>query len=336
MDDLAVIIVSTNEAQWLRPCLSTLFAHVGALRSDVVVADNSSTDGTRELVEREFPGARVVTCANYGFGHANNRAALTTNARYVLFLNPDTEIREGSFEELVDRMDASPRLGLVGVKQITADGQLFPTVRRFPNALRVFFEAIGSERYPFRASWLGERELDLRRYEHEIACDWTSGSFMLVRREALDSAGLFDERFFIYSEETDLCLRIKAAGWDIRHFPSMTILHHAEKAGVNPRMAAQDAYARKLYSDKHFSPAHRVAYVGALAVGYGIRALAPRRDRQIAAGRRSESRVALATLLGLRPPPFGAPPGVAVKILERAERAAPPATSLSERRDSPI
>ena len=312
MDDLAVIVVSTNEAQWLRPCLSTLFAHLGEIRADVVVADNRSTDGTGELVEREFPAARVVTCENYGFGHANNRGLLTTNARYVVFLNPDTEIREGSFAELVARMDASPRLGLAGVKQITPDGQVFPTIRRFPNAVRALFEAMGSERYPLRASWLGERELDLSRYERETDCDWTSGSFMLARREALESAGYFDERFFIYSEETDLCLRIKSAGWDIRHLPSMTVLHHAQKAGVNPKMASQDAYARKQYSRKHFSPAHRGAYLGALALGYGVRAVAPRRDREVASGRRSESRAALSVLLGLKAPPFGSPPEVAV------------------------
>ena len=322
MDDLAVIIVSTNEAQWLRPCLSTLFAHLGSLQADVVVADNRSTDGTRELVEREFPAARVVTCDNYGFGHANNRALLTTNARYVVFLNPDTEIREGSFEELVARMDASPRLGLAGVKQITPDGRLFPTIRRFPNALRALFQALGSERYPLRASWLGERELDLSLYEREFDCDWTSGSFLLARREALESAGFFDERFFIYSEETDLCLRIKRAGWDIRHLPFMIVLHHADKAGVNPRMASQDAFARKQYSRKHFSPAHRSAYLGALALGYAVRIVAPRRDREAASGRRSESRAALSVLVGLREPPFGKPPKVAV-----APRATPPSDS---------
>ena len=322
MDDLAVIIVSTNEASWLRPCLSTLFAHLGELRADVVVADNRSTDGTRELVEREFPEARVVTCDNYGFGHANNRALLTTNARYVVFLNPDTEIREGSFEELVARMDASPRLGLAGVKQITPDGRLFPTIRRFPNALRALFQALGSERYPLRASWLGERELDLSLYERELDCDWTSGSFMLARREALESAGFFDERFFIYSEETDLCLRIKRAGWDIRHLPLMIVLHHADKAGVNPRMASQDAFARKQYSRKHLSPAHRSAYLGALALGYAVRIIAPGRDREATSGRRSESRAALSVMLGLREPPFGTPPKVAV-----APRATPPSNS---------
>jgi GT2 family glycosyltransferase len=312
MDDLAVIVVSTNEARWLGPCLTTLFEHLGDLQADVVVADNDSSDGTGEFVEREFPAARVVTCANYGFGHANNRGLLTTSARYICFLNPDTEIREGSFAELVARMDMTPRLGLVGVKQITPDGRVFPTILRFPNAARAFFQAMGSERYPFRASWLGERELDLRRYEFEVDCDWTSGSFLLARREALESAGFFDERFFIYSEETDLCLRIKNAGWEIRHLPTMTVLHHAEKAGINPKMAAQDAFGRRQYSRKHFSPVHRTAYLGALALGYAVRGIAPRRGREYAAGRRSESRAALSTLLGLTGPPFGTPPAVAL------------------------
>lgn len=311
MDDLAVIIVSTNEAHWLRPCLTTVFAHLGVLRADVVVADNCSTDGTRTLVENGFPEARVVTCVNRGFGHANNRALLTTKARYVVFLNPDTEIRDGTFEQLVARMDACPRVGLAGVRQVTTDGSLFPTVRRFPNGVRAFWQAMGSERYPFQASWLGERELDLGRYERETACDWTSGSFMIVRREALDSAGIFDERFFLFSEETDLCRRIKNAGWDIRHLPIMTVLHHAQKAGASPKLAAQDAFSRKQYSRKHFSPGHRAAYSATLALGYAIRAVAPGRDRESARARRASSRAALSALLGLRSPPFGEPPKAA-------------------------
>ena len=218
-DDVAVIIVSANSARWLRPCLSTLFAHLRGVRAEVVVADSGSTDDSVEMVEQEFPAARIVSCENRGFAYANNRAILTTDARYVVFLNPDTEIRDGTLAELVARMDASPTIGLAGVKQITPEDRVFPTIRRFPNAVRAFWEALGSERYPFQASWLGERELDLSVYETEVACDWTSGSFMAVRREALESAGYFDERFFLFSEETDLCLRIKQAGWDIVHLP---------------------------------------------------------------------------------------------------------------------
>ncbi|MDX6408603.1 MAG: hypothetical protein QOE13_1674, partial [Gaiellaceae bacterium] len=204
-----MIIVSTNEAHWLRPCLSTVFERAGGASLDVVVADNQSTDGTRELVETEFPQARVVTCENRGFAHANNRGFMASEARYVLFLNPDTEILEGTFGDLVHALDARPQVGLIGVKQVTADGALFPTIRRFPNAARAFGEALWSERFPFRASWLGERELDMSVYEREVECDWTSGSYMLARREALLSGGILDERFFIYGEEPDLCLRMK-------------------------------------------------------------------------------------------------------------------------------
>jgi GT2 family glycosyltransferase len=317
LDDLAVIIVSTNEAHWLRPCLSTLFDHLGDLQADVVVVDNESTDGTRELVELEFPAARVVTSENHGFGHANNRAALTTDARYVVFLNPDTEIREGSFADLVRWLDGVSCVGLAGVKQITADGRLFPTVRRFPNAVRAFWQSLASERFPVRATWLGERELDLDRYERELACDWTSGSFMIARREALESGGLFDERFFLYSEETDLCLRIKRSGWEIRHSPLMTILHHAVKAGANPKLAAQDAFSRRQYSGKNFSPIHGWLYLGALLLGYCLRAVAPGRDPAAARLRRGAARASASALLGLRQPPFGKPPPVAVARRER-------------------
>jgi N-acetylglucosaminyl-diphospho-decaprenol L-rhamnosyltransferase len=315
--DLAVVIVSTNEAKWLRPCLSTVFEHAGSIEIDVVVADNESVDGTRELVESEFPRARVVTCRNHGFGHANNRAALTTDARYVCFLNPDTEIREGSFAELLAAMDTRPTVGLAGVKQVTPDGALFPTIRRFPNAVRALFEALGSERFPFRASWLGERELDLGRYENEIACDWTSGSFLLARREALESSGLFDERYFIYSEETDLCLRIKFAGWEIRHLPTMTILHHAQKAGANPKMEAQLAFASLQYARKNFAAPHRWAYVGARSVGYALRSVYPGGNTAEARQKRIAARRALRTLWRLEKSPFVEPPPAAARVETR-------------------
>jgi GT2 family glycosyltransferase len=314
MDDLAIIIVSTNEAAWLRPCLESIYRRAGDLALDVVIADNESTDGTRELIEEEFPQARVVTCPNRGFAHANNRGLQTTDARYALFLNPDTEVLDGTFEELVDALDRRPSVGLAGVKQVTPDGDLFPTVRRFPNAIRALGEALASERFPLRVHWLGERELRLDRYERELDCDWTSGSFMIARREALESAGYMDERFFIYSEEPDLCLRMKRAGWEIRHLPVMTILHHADKAGVNPRMVAQDAYARLQYAHKHLTPLHSSAYRSALALRWLLRFAAggPSRDA---------ARAALGILLGQTAPPFGAPPGQAVA--PRLPRKAP-------------
>jgi N-acetylglucosaminyl-diphospho-decaprenol L-rhamnosyltransferase len=301
MDDLAVIVVSHNNAQWLRPCLRTIAEHAGAIDLDVVVVDSGSTDGTREVVVREFPEARVVSCANHGFAHANNRALVTCDARYVLFLNPDTEVLEGTFERLVAALDRRPEVGLAGVRQVTADGLLFPTIRRMPNALRALGEALGSERFPFRARWLGERELRLELYETEVACDWTTGAFMIARREALESAGYMDERFFLYSEEPDLCLRLKSAGWQVRHLPHLTILHHADRVPANPSFVAQDVYARLQFARKHFSAPHRAAYRAALCLRWLLRLR-----------RGAAARSALRVLLGRGGPPFGAPPPQAV------------------------
>lgn len=314
--DLAIVIVSTNEARWLEPCLSTVFASAGGASLDVVVVDNESSDGTRELVESKFPQARVVDSANHGFSHANNRGADTCDARYVLFLNPDTEIVSGSFGELVAAMDERPDVGLVGVRQLTGDGTLWPTIRYFPSVPRAVGEAFASERWPRRGRWAGERELDMAVYEREHRCDWTSGSFMLTRREALLSGGMLDERFFIYSEETDFCLRIKEAGWDIRHLPSMTIVHHAGKGGVRPKMVAQDAYARRQYAEKHFTRPARAAYLGALLARHALRAAAPVRDES-AAARRAAALTAIRTLTGRAEPPFGEPPATAVAPLAR-------------------
>ncbi len=310
--DLAVVIVSANDGHWLVPCLTSVFAHAGAARLDVVVVDNGSSDGTRELVERRFPQARVISSQNHGFGHGNNRGLETTSARYALLLNPDTEILEGTFAELLQMLDRRPEIGLVGVRQLTPDGALFPTIRRFPSATRALGEAFASERWPVHPSWAGERVLDPAVYANESDCDWTSGSFMLVRSEALRSAGLLDERFFIYAEEPDLCLRIKRAGWSVRHVPDMTILHHACKVGLSPRMVAQEAFARRQYAQKHFAGAHRALYLSAIGLRHLIRA--------VAAGggagsklHRQAARAAIANLLGRAEPPFAAPPATALQ-----------------------
>ena len=312
MDDLAVIVVSYNSADWLPACLESVIAHGEGLKLDLVVVDSGSTDETAELVTSKFPTARLVQCENHGFGHANNRGLMTTDARYLLFLNPDTEVRDGTFVELLSAMDRRPGVGAAGVRQLTPDGEVFPTIRRFPSVRRSFFEAVGSERLPLRSSSLGERELDLSLYDQEIPCDWTSGSFLLARREALDSAGLFDERFFLYSEETDLCFRIKQAGWEIFHLPFFTIVHHADKAGWDPTVYAQETYARRQYMRKHFSLPRQGAGIAVLALGYGLRATLGGGDPALNRARRTCARASLATLVGLASPPYGEPPRQAV------------------------
>jgi N-acetylglucosaminyl-diphospho-decaprenol L-rhamnosyltransferase len=325
--DVAIVLVSHNDAHWLERCLPTVFDHAGDIELNVIVVDNASTDGTSRLVESQFPQVRLVSSPNRGFAYGNNRGMEHADARYVLLLNPDTEIVEGTFGELIELLDARPQVGLVGVRQMTADGTLWPTIRRFPSVTRALGEAFFSERWPVHPSWAGERTLNWDAYDREGECDWTSGSFMLVRREALLGAGLLDERFFIYSEEPDLCLRIKRAGWQVRHLPQVTIVHHAGKGGVRPRMLAQDAYARKQYARKHFTPGYRGLYLSALGVRHLIRALGG--GGADAALRREGARRALNTLAGRAGPPFGTPPFTAVEphVVERRAQAREPETA---------
>jgi N-acetylglucosaminyl-diphospho-decaprenol L-rhamnosyltransferase len=315
LDDIAVIVVSHNSARWIRGCLRSVFAHAGAVRADVVVVDAESGDQTADIVA-EFPEARLLRCRNRGFAYANNRGLMTCDARYVLFLNPDTEILHGTLSDLISGMDARLDVGLVGVRQVDAEGRVDMTIRRFPNALRALGDAFKAERLPGRPHWLGERELDPGAYDREVECDWTSGSFMLARREAIESAGFLDERFFMYAEETDLCRRIKSAGWEVRHVPWMTILHYGAEVGVEPSIESLNAYSRVVYARKHFSPLHRALYFGAVLLRHCLRFAftgCSERGRR----RRTANRAALNTLLGRSPVPHGPPSRLSVRPTER-------------------
>lgn len=314
--DLAIVLVAHHSDRWLRSCLESVLRHTGDCSVDVVVVNNADDD-TEQIVADGFPSVRLIRCENHGFAHANNRGIVTCDARHVLLLNVDTEVVSGTFAELVEALDARPDVGVAGVRQIAVDGTVQPSVRRFPSVARALCEAVGFERLPVHPSWSGERELRSSLYDDELECDWTSGSFLAVRREVLQGIGLMDERYFLYSEEPDLCLRAKRAGWEVRHLPVMTILHHAGKAGVDARLSAQDAYSRLQFARKYFSAPHRYAYAAALAVGYGIRAAAPGPART--AGRRA-ARSALRTLVGLDGPPFGSPPRRSFALEGEAER----------------
>jgi N-acetylglucosaminyl-diphospho-decaprenol L-rhamnosyltransferase len=344
--DLAVIVVSANDARWLEPCLASVFAHAGDIALEVIVVDNASTDGTAELVRRRFPHVRLIEAPNLGFAAGCNRGLRATEARYALLLNPDTQILAGTFAGLLATLDADPDIGIAGVRQVGSDGALLATIRRFPSVARALGEALGSERWPRRPSWAGERVLgfegervsdvaelvpevaervadvevrdapvDARRdahvYTHARDCDWVVGSFLLARRHALLAAGLLDERFFLYCEETDLCLRVARAGWRVRYLPHMTIRHHAGKGGTRPRLVAQEAFARRQYADKHFSPLQRALFLGALGMRHALRAPLRRGGLQ-----------ALATLTGRSGAPFLAPPATALT---------PQATALAAR-----
>jgi GT2 family glycosyltransferase len=297
--EVCAIIVSHNSREWLDAALSSLAEHTREVTLEAVVVDNGE-DGAGEYAEARFPFVRSLRCENRGFGHANNRGLEVADARFVLFLNPDTEFVTGGLDTLVAEMERMPDVGLAGVRQVRGDDSLAPSMRRFPSVGRALAEALSAEKVPW-ARLLGERDLDPSRYQQVTECDWTSGSFMFARYATLEQSGGFDERFFLFSEETDLCWRIKRRGWRIVHLPSVTIRHHEQEHWANPLLIAQSAYARLQFAAKNLR--HPRAYRLALALRYGVRVcLYSLPGRRANAARRDASRAALVAVLRERAP----------------------------------
>jgi N-acetylglucosaminyl-diphospho-decaprenol L-rhamnosyltransferase len=294
--ELSVIIVSHNSAGDLRECLSSLFERRGDVDLQVVVADSGSTDETA-AVAAQFP-VLFLPGENHGFAAANNRALAypgVAGSRYVLFLNPDTAFREGSLAELVALGDARPRTGILAVRQVNPDGQLIQSLFRFPSPGRYWVEVF---KLPFLRG-VGHRIVDDACYEREVDCDWAIGACLLVRGEVLREVGWFDERFFLTSEEVDLCRRARATGWRVTYVPSLTIMHRYSGRSRDPWRAWLLIHYKAVYARKWFSPLGHLLSRLALVLRFAAESLSPWRSRQ----ERQVARVMTRAALGLPRPP---------------------------------
>jgi N-acetylglucosaminyl-diphospho-decaprenol L-rhamnosyltransferase len=268
--DVTVISVSHNAGGDLCRSLVSLTPALGSLRSRMIIVDNGS-DGAGDLAAAALPGASVLHCDNRGFAHACNLGARATDARYLLFVNPDTEWVQGDVSSIVAECEAHPRVAVVGVRQVRDDGQQWESIRRFPTPLRTAAEALGVAALGRVGQRCTETVTDPGKYLAPTRCDWVAGSFMLVRTEAFWAVDGFDERFFLYSEEADLCLRMSHAGWEIRYSPDLTIRHAGAAYGTDPMTEARLVLARRQYAAKHFGRwGGRFARAG-LAVRYALR-----------------------------------------------------------------
>jgi hypothetical protein len=294
MQDACVIVVSDGDEGRLGAALASVLEHAGWLELDAVVVDTG--DGrVASHVEERFIDVRTIRCPGRGLNHACNRALETVSARYVLFLNPDLEVCEGSLSTLVAALDSRPNVALAGARHLSVEGDLLPSMKRFPSARHVLAEAFGIDRLPAVKRVLGEYELDKRKYARETACDWTTG-FMLVRRVAMEKDGWFDERFPRFAGEADLCLRLKRAGWQVVYSPALTVRRRHVSRWENARLEVQAAQARMQYARKHF-PRAAADYRWAMALRYALRLALYTASGRYGRGRRQAARAALATVL---------------------------------------
>ncbi len=245
-----VVIVSFNTRDVLRTCLQSVSM---ATPHDIVVVDNASDDGSRNMVATEFPHVRLLANAtNVGYGSAVNQAMGACTAPYVLVLNSDTTITCGALTAVAAYLDRRPGVAVLGPRLVHADGRLQPSCYGFPTPFNLLVD-YSNVCQLLRALPLAASLLGTRAHKDARAVRWVSGAAMAIRREAFEAIAGFDKSFFMYFEEVDLCYRLAQAGWEV-HFAPVTDVVHV--GGVSTRKRRNDMAVRFFTSLDHFYERH--------------------------------------------------------------------------------
>ena len=274
--DLSVVIVNYNVREFLEQTLRSVFRAQADLNMEVFVVDNNSVDGSPAMVRTHFPEVRlIVNAGNAGFSAANNQAIRKARGRYVLVLNPDTIVQENTLVTLVRFLDEHPEAGAAGCKILHPDGTFALESRRaFPTPRVAFFRMTGLAALFPRSPVFGRYNMTHLPENETAEVDALSGSCMMLRRAALDEAGLFDEEFFMYGEDIDLCYRIQQARWKIYYTPETEIIHYKGQSTRKGELR----YVRLFYgamlrfTEKHFESRYSKLLALLLRCGILLRA----------------------------------------------------------------
>jgi len=274
--DLSIVIVSWNVKALLKRCLASLHTpnsskraysstnrgqDIGnstqnALRCEIIVIDNASTDGSPDMVRHDFPDVTlIVNDSNLGFTKGTNLGVAHSSGRYILLLNPDTEVLGNALQTMVTYMDAHTDVGALGPKLLFPDGRVQPSRRRFPTLATAFLESTVIQQWSPRNRVLHRYYIQDRSDDEEQDVDWVIGACLLIRRQAWEQVGPLDESFFMYSEELDWCRRLKAAGWRVIYIPQATVVHYEGQSSsqVIPARHIYFQSSKVLYFSKHHS-----------------------------------------------------------------------------------
>ena len=234
--DVSIVIVTYHSADVIESCLDSIGAG-GNVSREVFVVDNASGDGTAEIVRAKYPSVHLTANdSNRGFSAANNQAIPLCRGRYLFFLNPDAELTGGCLEAAVRYMDENPRIGLAGTKVVYPDGAIQETISR---------------RYPGEKHTKGE----LEGLQGHIAC--VLGASMIARSELIRAIGGFDEDYFLYGEDQELCLRIRQQGFEIGYICDAVVRHiggHSERASSSADRWRRKTLAEYIFYRKHYKP----------------------------------------------------------------------------------
>lgn len=241
--DLSIIIVNWNTKDFLRGCLRSVHQTIKDLSFEIIVVDNASRDGSVAMLRKEFPDVHVIENEeNRGFGAANNQALGIMKGRYALLLNTDTVLTDGAAPRLFSFLELHPDVAMACGQLLNEDGSKQNSIAAFPTLLTLLFNTAVLE-ILFPARYPSKRQ----DYREPIEIDSGIGACLMVRKSAVDEAGMFDERYFFFLEETDWALRMKKAGWKICFIPS-AFIYHFQGQSIGHRIESRIAFYRSRYA----------------------------------------------------------------------------------------
>jgi N-acetylglucosaminyl-diphospho-decaprenol L-rhamnosyltransferase len=272
--DVSVVVVTLNGREWVERCLESV-----AAADELIVVDHGSTDGTAELVRERFPRARLIEQENRGMGGGNNTGMRVAAGRYFLLLNSDAWIVDDGLARLVEFADSRPDAAVIGPRLLNTDGTLQRSVRAFPTLWRLATEYLFLRKLAPRSDRLNAFYGGSFAHDRVWEADWLYGPSLLVRREAADAVGLFDERFFMFSEEVDWCYRFRAAGWKVLFFPGAEVVH-VGGATHGGRMFCENLRGHLRFFAKHYGLRQAERARRLLLVGVRLRSRLFRGERR--------------------------------------------------------
>ncbi|MFZ5802070.1 MAG: glycosyltransferase family 2 protein [Candidatus Omnitrophota bacterium] len=226
---LSIIIVNYNTPQLTYECIESIYRFPPSCPFEVLVMDNGSDENLQERLNGDFANLRFIEMgANTGFAKANNLAVYNARGRYLVFLNSDTLLGEDCFSPMIEYLETHPKVGAIGPRQMDGRKNFQLSCGKFPT----FFSELVRRLWHYRLSLNDQWIRDFLDQRHATLCevDWISGSCMMTRRETLEATGLFDERFFMYFEDIDLCRRIWEAGYEVHFYHQVSLLHYGGKS----------------------------------------------------------------------------------------------------------
>jgi len=258
--DVSVIIVNYNAGRDLTAALRSIEAECSTLNWEAIVVDNASTDGSDETVQAFRQAMLVRNSTNVGFGRAVNQAVAVSKAPMLLLMNPDCRLLRGAMSVLRAALDAEPSCAVAGPRILDPDGAVQGSARGDPDMLTGLFGRTGALRALMPFLPVARRNVvvrtDVPSDERTAVVDWLSGACMLVRRDAFLAAGGFDERFFLYWEDADLCRRLRSRGYHIRYVPGASAVHQVGRSSrTAPRSSIRAFHdSAYLYYATHVAP----------------------------------------------------------------------------------